>query len=194
MADDQNLRDKSNEAVNKIKEKSEDDFEKQLIFIASGALGISFAFLEKLVNLSESIYLWTLAVAWVCLALSLCVNLWSHYLTKNLAEKSIDDQDDYHDEKMDYEHLCANIKRRNSIIDRVNYFSIAALFLGLTFLIAFVTINISHMSEQKPQTKPGPTPEEQRGRTIPIPRPQVVPPQQKPPTSPTGPTRQSLGK
>lgn len=194
MADDQNLRDKSNEAVNKIKEKSEDDFEKQLIFIASGALGISFAFLEKLVNLSKSIYLWTLAVAWVCLALSLCVNLWSHYLTKNLAEKSIDDQDDYHDGKMDYEHLCANIKRRNSTIDRVNYFSIAALFLGLTFLIAFVTINISHMSEKKPQTKPGPTPEEQRGRTIPIPRPQVVPPQQKPPTSPTGPTRQSPEK
>jgi hypothetical protein len=194
MADDQDLRNKSNEAVNKIKEKSEDDFEKQLIFIASGALGISFAFLEKLVNLSKSIYLWTLAVAWVCLALALCVNLWSHYLSKNLAEKSIDDQDDYHDRKMDYEQLCANIKRRNSIIDRVNYSSIAALFLGLTFLIVFVTINISHMSQQKPQTKPGPTPEEQRGRTIPIPRPQVVPPQQKPLTSPTGPIRQSPEK
>ena len=190
MTDDQDLRDKSNEAVNKIKEKSEDDFEKQLIFIASGALGISFVFLEKLVNLSKSIHLWTLTVAWVCLALSLCVNLWSHYLTKNLADKSIDDQDDHRDGKMDYEHLCNNIKRRNSTIDQVNYFSIAALFLGLTFLITFVTINISHMSEQKPQTKPGPTPEEQRGRTIPMPRPQVVPAS----PSPTGPAPNSPKK
>ncbi|PRY19704.1 hypothetical protein CLV58_1683 [Spirosoma oryzae] len=167
MISDQHSQDKNNDLLNRIKEKSEDDFEKQLTFIASSALGVSFAFLEKLVDLSKSVHVWILTSSWILLSLALCVNLISHYVSRKLAEKSTDDYNKYCDTEMDYSVLVLNINRRNNIIDWINYSSIIALLLGLCLLITFVTKNISHVSKDRSKTQSPPS--EQRGRTIPVP-------------------------
>ncbi len=46
MSDKEETIRRARENIEKIIEKSEDDFEKQLSFIAAGALGISFTFIR----------------------------------------------------------------------------------------------------------------------------------------------------
>lgn len=135
MADSHDPITKMNESLDKVIEKSEDDFEKQLIFIASGALGISFAFIEKIVPLNTSVYFLVLALSWISLTLALCVNLFSHYLSiKNLrkskSEYSIYCEDE---EKLSFERLTSNNETRNKGMELVNYASTFLFSRGLYF-------------------------------------------------------------
>jgi hypothetical protein len=47
--------DQDRDAFQRIKEKSEDDFEKLLTYISAGALGLSITLIEKLVLLNSAI-------------------------------------------------------------------------------------------------------------------------------------------
>jgi energy-converting hydrogenase Eha subunit F len=88
------------------------------------------------------------------------------------------------DNRLEYETLIKNIKSRNKFINCINYLSVAFLFLGLVLLIAFVTSNINNVSKTKPDT----VPQEQKGRTIPLPAPVPQSPSSLPSTKPTNPT------
>lgn len=164
------------EAINKIKDKSEDDFEKHIIYIASGALAISFSFIERLVPLDKSISKWMLIFSWILFALTLVINLLSHYYCKHLAEKSIDEIDD------NDPNIITNITKRNKRIDAINYFSITTLFAGLLFLIFFVSVNINHMSDRNTKPDRSTDDAQTRGRTIP--KPQQISPQNDPKPKP----------
>jgi large-conductance mechanosensitive channel len=181
MAEYQDVIDKFNDSLDKVIEKGEDDFEKQLIFIASGALGISFAFIEKIVNLNQSIYFPMLAMAWISFTVAMCVNLTSHYLSIQSNRATKEEFRKCCENKLPRDQFDLNVEKRNKKMDRFNYSSIGLVFVGLFLLIAFVTFNVVNSHSKMPEKRIESTEREQKGRHVPI--PQHVPHQA--PTSPT---------
>lgn len=160
-------------AIQRIKEKSEDDFEKYLTYISAGALGLSITFIDKLVPLENSMFIWFLVLGWISLALTLVINLFSHIYSAKLNDESIKDLD------KNVENIHLIISKRNRKIDFVNYASLVALFLGITFTIIFTSINAIEMAKTNERTiKPSRENLEERGRTIPQPR-TTTPPKKK---------------
>lgn len=158
---------------NKIK--SEDDYEKYITLISSGALGLSITFIEKIVPLSNAIEKWILIAGWILLTITLFVSLLSHFYSRRYSETTIEDIDN----DLSYDLIAVNIKRRNKHLELFNFSTISTLFLGIISIIIFVSINIYIMSNN-PSSKPNqqPKPLEEKGRTIP------KPPQSKPSSTP----------
>lgn len=161
---------------NKIK--SEDDYEKYITLISSGALGLSITFIEKIVPLNSAIYKWVLILGWVLLTITLFVSLLSHFFSRKFSEKTIEDIDN----DLEYESISENITKRNEYLEYFNFSTITTLFLGIISIVVFVSINIYNMSNN-PNTKPNPNQQpkpltEEKGRTIP------KPPQSKPSSTP----------
>jgi hypothetical protein len=147
--------DRNREILQKIKEKSDDDFEKNITFISAGALGISMTFIEKIVNLPKAIHLWIIITAWGFLTLTLLANLLSHYLSSCYHLKAIEEYD-----------------ARNKKITRLNLSTIFTLILGIILLIIFLSINFYNMGDKnqnQPTTEskiPDSSNDEKKGRTI----------------------------
>ena len=121
----------------KEKGKSDDDFEKYITFIASGSLGLTLTFIDKISPLKESIFIWVIVLGWFSLAVTLFVNLLSHYISSANNTKAIQDIDD----DLSYDELVGNIDRRNKIVSRLNIISIISLGFGITCILIFTTIN-----------------------------------------------------
>ncbi len=119
------------------KSKSDDDFEKYITFIASGALGLTITFIDKISPLKESIAIWVIAIGWVLLAFTLFINLLSHFLSSKYNEQTIQDIDD----EIEYDNLIERIDNRNKIISRLNLSSIILLGLGIISILTYTIIN-----------------------------------------------------
>ena len=74
----QNWEDYKN-SVNDTKNKSQDDFEKYINLIASGALALTITFIDKIVPISDAVFIWIIATGWGLLSLTLLLNLFSHH-------------------------------------------------------------------------------------------------------------------
>lgn len=119
------------------KSKSDDDFEKYITFIASGALGLTITFIDKISPLKESIGIWVIVIGWFMLASTLFINLFSHFLSSKYNEKTVQDID----EAIEYNKLISNIDKRNNMISRLNIWSIILLGLGILLILIFTTLN-----------------------------------------------------
>ncbi|MDX1773487.1 hypothetical protein [Oceanihabitans sediminis] len=119
------------------KSKSDDDFEKYITFIASGALGLTITFIDKISPLKESIVIWVIALGWVLLAFTLFINLLSHFLSSKYNEQTIQDIDD----EIEYDNLIDRIDNRNRIISRLNLSSIILLGLGIISILIYTIVN-----------------------------------------------------
>ncbi|GGK22074.1 hypothetical protein GCM10007962_15310 [Yeosuana aromativorans] len=119
------------------KSKSDDDFEKYITFIASGALGLTITFIDKISPLKESIVIWVIALGWVLLAFTLFINLLSHFLSSKYNEQTIQDIDD----EIEYDNLIEKIDSRNRIISRLNLSSIILLGLGIISILIYTIVN-----------------------------------------------------
>lgn len=119
------------------KRKSDDDFEKYITFIAAGALGLTLTFIDKISPLKESIWIWSIIFGWFCLAITLFLNLFSHYKSSTNNEKTIQDIDN----ELEYETLINNITERNTVVSYLNLSSIILLGLGIFFILLFTSIN-----------------------------------------------------
>lgn len=122
------------------KSKSDDDFEKYITFIASGALGLTITFIDKISPLNESIAIWVIATGWVLLALTLFINLLSHFLSSKYNEQTVQDIDD----EIEYDVLINRIDSRNKTISRLNLSSIILLGLGIISILIYTIINAYH--------------------------------------------------
>ena len=119
------------------KGKSDDDFEKYITFIASGGLGLTLTFINNISPLKESICIWTIVFGWFSLALTLFLNLLSHYISSSNNAKTIQEIDD----DLSYEKFLENIDNRNKVVSGLNITSIITLGLGILFILIFTTIN-----------------------------------------------------
>lgn len=180
---------KNNEQISEWKEfrksvyenklKSEDDYEKYLTLISSGALGLSITFIEKIVNLEHATCKGLLILGWVFLTITLFGSLLSHFFSRKYSEKTIDDIDD---SSIEYDVLSKKLEKRNSKLECFNIVNISTLFSGIVLIIIFISTNILIMNNsQKPRPSDQPKPrthEVDKGRTIP------KPPTSKPDSTP----------
>jgi len=154
-------------AVYDSKSKSEDDFEKYITLIASGALALSLTLIDKIVPIKNAIYLWILVIGWGLFSITLFASLLSHFFSRRYSENTINDIDN----ELEIDTIIENIDIRNSKIEVFNTISISTIFLGISSIILFITINIYNMNNDKnknPKQQPKPLTEE-KGRTIPKP-------------------------
>ncbi len=167
-----NFREHYQEAINK----SEDDFEKNLIFLSSGALGLTLIFIEKIVPPKDSICLYFLILGWVLLAITLAINLISHLISKKYLQKSQRDYDEYVNETIDFDKLDEKLSKRNKKMDCINWISVIIFISGILSIVLYTSLNFQNMAKKTtPNTKTTIRVEKvQLGRTSPTPPKPVV--------------------
>jgi len=114
---------------------SNEQFDKNVLFIASGALGVSFAFIEKIVpNMNEAIFKDHLINAWIMYAVVIFVSMVSHFVSSLSLRWSISN------------HNSKNFERGrsnwNMLIRCLNILLMIGLLIGTLLLINFIEINI----------------------------------------------------
>ncbi|QYA26727.1 hypothetical protein G3I01_14905 [Gramella sp. MT6] len=122
--------------------KSHDSFEKAMTFITSGALALTLTFHDKIVPVGNAKAIFLIAAGWGLLAITLFVNLVSHYLSSKSLNKSADEIDQVISYDLTFDDFNSNLENRNRNIDRLNKITIWSLGIGLTAIIMYVTINI----------------------------------------------------
>ena len=126
-----------NNSLDKTRSYCIEQFDKNIVFIASGSLGISFAFIKDIVNLSKATHINLLIYSWYIFSGVIFLSLLGHYISMQghnwaLANANLND-DDYNE----------GIKRRNLPIKILNIAMIIAIFIGALLLINFVNQNIN---------------------------------------------------
>lgn len=114
---------------------SEALFEKHLLHVSSGALGLSLLFAEKLTPTDSIIAPHFLIIGWVFLAFSLLLNLASHLIAVNFMRKSELEFMAEHDD------MRPNHIKRNKQLTGFNWLSIILLVLGVASILVFASIN-----------------------------------------------------
>jgi hypothetical protein len=157
------------EALNEqTKNKSDDDYEKNVTYISAGTLVLSLTFLEKVVKLNDSHALWFLISSWGFMALTLGINLVSHQLSSLFAEKNIQSLTEV---DADPVGVVDTIQGRNKKLRILNWITTGTLFIGMACLIIFCSINA--LTPQRPvmaeDRKINTDSLEQKGRTSIIP-------------------------
>jgi len=142
---EQNIEKENREMIQSLKEKSDDDFEKNLVLITSGTLVLSMSFIEKIVPLTNATWLWTLICSWIALVTSLLLNLISHRLASRHSLKYIYDQA----KGKPPEEINNSIKADNEKMNRINDWTVGLMILGIIFLIVYCSINAYKMSSAK---------------------------------------------
>jgi len=144
---DENTKPES-EAIQEIISKSEDEFEKKISYIGAGALLLSLTFLEKIINLESSHYVWILVLGWLSLTSTLLINLISHMISKIHLRKSQAEIE----KKIDYEQRKQNHKIRVKKIEAINWFSVGTLIFGIICIILFSSLNAINANSKKNST------------------------------------------
>jgi hypothetical protein len=122
---------------------SNEQFDKSIQLIASGALGISFAFIEKIVKLEYAICKSLLINAWVIFAIVIFISLITHFvsiLANRWAIENLYEVDADINTKLDYFKKAR--RYWNYPIRALNVMMIIGLFIGMLFLITFIKQNI----------------------------------------------------
>ena len=142
---DPEFRERLNKYCDKLLEiinTSNEQFEKQLVYISGGGLALSFIVIEKVLKeFFTTQYKIVLIIGWVALAATLLLNLFSHKKaidTHSATLKHI--KDVLRDSKIKYD--SDSIDKRNQRISKLNTTSLCLLSLGLTCLIFYTSINL----------------------------------------------------
>lgn len=114
-----------------------EQFDKNVLFIASGALGISFGFIEKVVpNLANANCTNFLINSWYCFAGVIFLSLVAHFISV-LANRWAIINDD-----AEADRYNKTSRQWNYTIRLFNILMIAGLLLGILLLIIFVNKNL----------------------------------------------------
>jgi hypothetical protein len=128
-------RDKHIEALYKALSYSGEQFDKSVLFIASGALGISFAFIDKLIpDLKNATSKDCLFNAWYCFVGVIFISLVSHFISTLSMRWSIK-----HYEEDGWSEGMSNWNRSIRIL---NFIMMIGLSAGALLLIYFIKQNI----------------------------------------------------
>jgi hypothetical protein len=133
MSDNNNI-----EAVNQTLKYSTEQFDKNILFIASGALGISFAFIKDIIpNLKEATCKSYLIASWYIFASVIFISLVTHFISMMANRWAIRNSyldDDSFNTKIEYWNIPIRI---------LNATTILAILAGALSLIYFINHNIS---------------------------------------------------
>lgn len=146
-------REKAYENIVRFKENSENDYEKNLMYITAGTLVLSITFLEKITPIEDAIYLPIIVVSWSALCLSIGLNLFSHWLTNRHAENL---EKSFINENINLSEVNSRIDKNNIIMAWINGTTLTALLIGIICLVLYCSINILTMSKKVNNSIPTP--------------------------------------
>lgn len=126
-----------NQSYDALKE-SISDFDKNLLYITSGALGISFAFIEKIVPLCCAVHKEYLMASWAILAFTILLTLGGNYVSVIFIDASIRN----YDSNATNRSYSQKEKLFNTIIHFINILSVITLIAGIALTVIFVYKNI----------------------------------------------------
>lgn len=111
----------------------------QALFLSSGALGLSLAFIKDLVPINEAESKWIFLVSLWLFVIAIVLGLIGHQISSGRLAKRIQlVQDDRYDEI-----------KEDKLIPRFNICLISIIILGIFSLVIFVSINVDNMSKKK---------------------------------------------
>lgn len=118
---------------------SQQQFDRNSLYIASGAFGVSFAFIKDIIpDLNFAKHTNWLLVSWVCFASAIAISLISHFISIKAIRWAIDKKEENQTNK-----FINTEKKWNRGIRWLNISTIVTIFGGALFLIRFVIINLN---------------------------------------------------
>ena len=116
-------------------QKSQDDYDKTIVSLSGGALGISILFIENIIGNKEPELIWTVITAWSLWAASLGSVVVSYFLSRVALRKAIHqtDEGDFSDGVGGWASKATQV---------TNVLSGLLFIAGIVFLIIFASSNI----------------------------------------------------
>lgn len=113
---------------------SSQQFDKNVLFIASGSLGISFAFIEKIVpNLETALSKSLLFCSWYCFAIVIFISLINHFISIGALRWRIKNLNEDKESQEQNWNIAINI---------INVMMMIGLLVGVILLISFIEKNL----------------------------------------------------
>lgn len=148
-------------------QKSQDSYDKTIVSLSGGALGISLLFIKNIVGESEPVLVWAVITAWCLWAASITSVVISYFLSRMALRKAITQTDEG-----DY---TGGVGGCAAMLTQIfNILSGAIFILGIVFLIIFAANNMEDnvMSEDQGKER------EERGYVPPPPPKTLFDPEQ----------------
>jgi len=108
-------------------------FDKQILYIASGALGLTMTFISDVVSLACAQHKFLLSVLWSLLTLIILISLLSHYLSLKAMNHRMQNL---------YKKKDKNSKILNTWVEGLNIAMLVGLPIGIALIILFISLNI----------------------------------------------------
>jgi hypothetical protein len=127
-------------------QKAQEDYDKAVLSLSGGGLGVSLAFVEKVVGAGSLRDSWLLAGSWLCWAVSIACVLYSYFLSRRALRCAIIQVDD------------GQIQTRRpgggmAVATEIANFSSGILFvIGAILISIFAVTNLEAKNAQVPQT------------------------------------------
>jgi len=126
------------DALDKTARYSGEQFDKNILFIASGAFAVSFAFVKDIIpDFNNAIDKWSLITSWYIFAIVIFLSLICHLISSKAHDWALNNQD------MEPIKFNNKIKRKNLPINIINLSMILGILVGALFLIYFIQKNIT---------------------------------------------------
>lgn len=133
------MKDEDRDKIEANIESSENDFEKNLVYLSAGALTLSIGFIEKLVPLDKATGTCLIIISWCLLAATLLLNLATHLISASNGNKARAEMD----AGIEYDILVSNMSRRNMIMQGVNWTTFGLFAIGVILTVIFCAINLT---------------------------------------------------
>jgi hypothetical protein len=125
--------------IDEINTYSASQFDKNILYIASGSLGVSFAFIKDIIpSLEKAISKHYLIASWIIFSAIIFLSLISHYLSIQATNSLRKDYKCLADTK----RYNKKIKPWNFAIKTINIICIFSIFIGSLYLFYFIQKNI----------------------------------------------------
>jgi hypothetical protein len=130
--------DKYLEQLYKAREYSVSEFDKGITLISTGIFGISFAFIEKIVDLkNKTSDSWLLIYGWTFLAISIVLSVTNHFVNMRILDRYIK----IFRTRKEKKHVTFK-KMSNTIIHSINITTILLTIAGSLFILFFINKNM----------------------------------------------------
>lgn len=128
------------ELLQKMENEAQDQYDKTVLYLSTGALGISFTFLKDIISVENAVAIGWLVTAWISWAISVSAILWSFFSSRIALRNAIKAIDE--DKKPD--------SKADKFTTILNFLSGIFFILGLICIIVFVKTNLEENKMSKP--------------------------------------------
>lgn len=130
---DDDVADSYRNTLIKSMQASQDSYDKYIISLSSSALGLSFVFLDKLIDIDHAYFKWLLLSSWISWALAITFTVTSFYVSQRALEHALNEWED-----------SRSVSRTtwDNVTRWLNAFSGLTFIGGVGALISFVYLNL----------------------------------------------------